>query len=197
MDEMDKQHVIDETRRWISSMVIGLNLCPYAQRVFDGGKIRYVVTEAIDTRTLAKAFADELKLLRSTPIAEIETTILIHPNVLHDFLDYNEFLDVADRMISEVGLEGAVQVASFHPEYQFAEAEPDAAENYTNRSPYPMLHLLREASISQAAKDPDEVLAIPQRNIETLKNLGLAKILEKLKGPTGTTPGEADAETQP
>ena len=197
MDEMDKQHVIDETRRWISSMVIGLNLCPYAQRVFDGGKIRYVVTEAIDTRTLAKAFADELKLLRSTPIAEIETTILIHPNVLHDFLDYNEFLDVADRMIAEVGLEGAVQVASFHPDYQFAEAEPDAAENYTNRSPYPMLHLLREASISQAAKDPDEVLAIPRRNIETLKNMGLAKILEKLKGPTGTTPGEPDAETQP
>jgi uncharacterized protein len=191
---MDKQSVIEETRHWIANMVIGLNLCPFAQRVFDAGRIRYTVSDAISAKALAKALADELKVLRSTPITEIETTILIHPNALQDFFEYNEFLDVADRMITEVGLEGAIQIASFHPEYQFAETDVDAVENYTNRSPYPMLHLLREASITQAAKDPDEVDAIPLRNIETLRNLGLAAILERLKRPAPTV-SDPDLET--
>ncbi len=189
---MDKQSAIDDTRHWISTMVIGLNLCPFAARVFDAGKIRYVVTEAMNTKALSKVFADELKLLRSTPITEVETTFLIHPNVLQDFYDYNDFLDVADRMIAEVGLEGAVQIASFHPDYQFAEAEPDAVENYTNRSPHPMLHLLREASVSLAAQDEDEVQAIPPRNIETLRGLGLAKVVALRQRPVTNPPEETD-----
>ena len=177
---MDKQAVIEHTRRWISSIVIGLNLCPFAQRIFAAGKIRYAVSEARDEKTLFNDLSDELKLLASSPIEAIETTLLIHPHVFADFLDYNDFVGVAEELIEELDLLGIVQIASFHPQYLFA-ADPDAAENYTNRSPYPMLHLLREESITAVAGDPAELLAIPPRNIKTLQSLGRAQILEKLK----------------
>jgi hypothetical protein len=188
---MDKQTVVEATRQWISSVVIGLNLCPFAQRVFQANKIRYVVADARDEIALLEALSAELALLASAPIATVETTLLIHPRVLGNFLDHNDFLDHAERLIEDLGLQGIIQIASFHPDYQFANTEPDAVENYTNRSPYPMLHLLREASISEVAGDTNELLEIPQRNIETLRGLGKEKILEKLKaiadGPTGPT----------
>jgi uncharacterized protein len=180
---MDTQPIIDGTRRWIASVVIGLNLCPFARRVFQGDKIRYIVTSARDERALLKALADELNALAVAPITIVETTLLIHPFVLTDFLDYNEFLDKADQTIAALGLEGTVQVASFHPAYRFADTDAEAVENYTNRSPYPMLHLLREASIEQAASDPAELLAIPRRNIETLKALGREKLKALTDGP--------------
>ena len=178
---MDHQTIIDATRRWISSMVIGLNLCPFAQRVFRGDTIRYVVTDAPDETSLLKALADELATLASSPITSIETTLLIHPHALADFLDYNDFLGAAENLVAQLGLEGKIQIASFHPDYQFADTAPDAAENFTNRAPYPMLHLLREESITAVAGDPDELLEIPRRNIETLRALGKVKLLEKLK----------------
>jgi hypothetical protein len=178
---MDKQSVIDSTRRWISSIVIGLNLCPFAQRVFQAERIRYVVTDASEERTLLKDLAAELDLLASSAISRIETTLLIHPQAFGDFLDYNDFLDVAEQLVADLGLMGTIQIASFHPDYQFADTEPDAVENYTNRSPYPMLHLLREESVSDAADDPNELLEIPRRNIEVLRALGSEKFLEKLK----------------
>jgi hypothetical protein len=178
---MDHQPIIDRTRRWISDVVIGLNLCPFARRVFDADAIRYVVTDAEDEAHLKLALIDELKALAAAPIARVETTLLIHPRVLGDFLDYNDFLDIADRLIADLGLEGIIQVASFHPAYQFADAAADAAENYTNRSPYPMLHLLREESISAVAGDEDELLEIPSRNIEMLRGMGKEKIAAKLK----------------
>jgi hypothetical protein len=178
---MDNQTVIEVTRRWISSMVIGLNLCPFARRVFLADKIRYVVSDAQDEMTLLKDLTTELRALASSPIASVETTLLIHPRTLGNFLDYNDFLSVGERLVADLGLRGTIQIASFHPDYQFAGTDAAAVENYTNRAPYPMLHLLREESISQAASDPDEQLEIPRRNIETLRGLGREKILEKLK----------------
>lgn len=182
---MNPEAVIAATRRWISSIVIGLNLCPFAQRVFQADTIRYVVTDATDADSLRDALDRELQFLAESPIDQVETTLLIHPHVLGDFLDYNDFLDVAEERLRDRHLEGVIQIASFHPAYQFAETAPDAVENYTNRSPYPMLHLLREESITRIAGDPDELLAIPERNIETLRTLGRKKMLERLKEVNG------------
>jgi uncharacterized protein len=170
--------VTEHTRAWISSMVIGLNLCPFAQRVFDGNKIRYHVSEATSEATLLKDLGDELKVLAES--SSIETTLLIHPHVLADFLDYNDFLESAEQLLVDRGFEGVIQIASFHPAYRFADTDADAVENYTNRSPYPMLHLLREDSIFAVADDEERLLEIPQRNIETLRAIGRDKILERL-----------------
>lgn len=178
---MDRQAVIGATRRWISSVVIGLNLCPFAQRVFAADKIRYVVSDAEDERGLLGHLAAEVQALAASPASAVETTLLIHPHALAAFLEYNEFLTAAERLIEDLGQRGCIQVASFHPDYRFAGTRPNAVENYTNRSPYPMLHLLREDSISAVAADPDELLEIPRRNVETLRGMGLKKILEMLK----------------
>jgi hypothetical protein len=173
--------VVEHTRRWISSFVIGLGLCPFARRVFDAGRIRYAVSPSRDVNALSTDLAGELHLLRVSPSTLIETTLLIHPHVLANFLDYNDFLGIADQLLEELRLCGTIQVASFHPQYQFAGTEPDAAENYTNRSPYPMLHLLRETSVSEVADASDEVLKIPGRNVETMRNLGREHILKRLQ----------------
>jgi len=178
---MDKQAVIDGTRRWISAIVIGLDLCPFARRVFQADLIRYTVTDAADEEALRVALAGELTALAIAPITKVETTLLIHPLVLGDFLAYNDFLGVAEQLLGSRGLRGIIQIASFHPHYQFAGTEPDGAENYTNRSPYPMLHLLREESVTAVAGDPDELAEIPLRNVALLRGLGREKILEKLR----------------
>ncbi len=162
-------------------MVIGLGLCPFARRVFDQEKIRYAVTEATDEAALLEVLAREIRGLIAAPITSVETTLLIHPQAFPNFLDYNDFLSIVDQLIEDLGASGTIQIASFHPQYQFAGTQQDAPENYTNRSPYPMLHLLREESINQVAEDSDELLQIPQRNIETLKAMGIAKIRERLK----------------
>jgi hypothetical protein len=175
------QAIVEHTRRWISSFVIGLDLCPFARRVFDAGRIRYAISHSRDENTLSNDLASELHLLLASPSTQIETTLLILPHVLGNFLDYNAFLSVVNQLLEELRLCGTIQVASFHPQYQFAGTEPNAAENYTNRSPYPMLHLLRESSVTRAADFSDEVLDIPQRNIETLRNLGREQILERLR----------------
>ncbi len=172
---------IEATRRWISAFVIGLNLCPFARRVFDADKIRYVVTPAVDARSLLTALDAELSEIIGVARTEIETTLLIHPHVFGDFLDHNDFLEDAEKLIRKRRLEGIIQIASFHPQYQFAGTEPDAAENYTNRSPYPMLHLLREASVAEVVNDPDEGLAIAEANIATMNALGAEKILAMLQ----------------
>jgi hypothetical protein len=178
---VDDHVVIEHTRRWISTFVIGLGLCPFARRVFDAGQIRYALSHSRDQHSLVIDLASELHLLLAAPSMQMETTLLIHPHVLGDFLDYNDFLGIVDQLLEELRLCGTIQVASFHPQYQFAGTEPDAVENYTNRSPYPMLHLLRETSVSQAADASDEVLKIPQRNIETMRNLGREDILKRLQ----------------
>jgi hypothetical protein len=178
---MNEAAVIADTRRWIETLVIGLNLCPFARRVFAGGLIRYAVTPATDAEALRAELADELKLLASTPIDRTETTLLIHPHTLPDFLDYNDFLSDADQLVDELGLRGVIQIASFHPRYQFAGTRPDDVENYTNRSPHPMLHLLREDSVSAVNQNEDAVAGIPERNVATLRALGLKRVREMLK----------------
>jgi hypothetical protein len=182
---MDKQTVISRTRDWIAAIVIGLELCPFAQRVFQAGRIRYFVTDAEDEAVLATDLARELEVLASSPISCVETTLLIHPRALQNFVDYNDFVGATEGLIKDLGLRGTIQIAGFHPEYQFAGTKADAVENYTNRSPYPMLHLLREQSISVVAADPDALGEIPRRNIETLRRLGREKILEKLRAISG------------
>ena len=178
---MDEATIIAATRRWIADVVIGLNLCPFAGRPFQAGTIRYVVTGAATADALLADLARELTALAAAPAAEVETTLLIHPRVLANFLDYNDFLGPAEGLVGRLGLEGVVQLASFHPDYQFAGTAPDAVENYTNRSPYPMLHLLREESITRVADDPDALADIPRANIETLRRLGRDRMLERLR----------------
>ena len=177
----ENDQVVEHTRRWISSIVIGLGLCPFARQVLDMGRIRFAVSCSRDENTLLNDLASELHLVLASPSTQIETTLLIHPFVLGNFLDYNDFLGVVDQFLKKMRLHGTIQVASFHPLYRFAETEPDAAENYTNRSPYPMLHLLRETSVSQAVDASDEALKIPRRNIESMRSLGQEKILKRLQ----------------
>jgi hypothetical protein len=163
---------IAATRQWIERAVIGLNLCPFARAPYTQQRVRLRVSRARDAYALADDLREELEWLRDTDPAECETSLLIHPFVLTDFLAFNDFLDVTDALLDELGLEGEIQVATFHPDFQFGDAEPDAIENATNRSPYPTLHLLRESSIDRAVESGIDTDAIYQRNIETLRKLG-------------------------
>lgn len=171
---LDAALVIAATVDWIEKAVIGLNLCPFARAVQTGGRIRYVVTEAGTPEALVEVLVGELSLLAAADPAGIETTLLIHPRALHDFLDYNEFLDVADAVVEQLGLTGVVQVASFHPHYQFAGTAADDIDNYSNRSPYQTLHLLREDSVERAVAAHPDTDRIFENNIETLRRLGRA-----------------------
>lgn len=164
--------VVVATVRWLERAVIGLNLCPFAKAVHVKGQIRYVVSEATTPEALANDLQRELEFLAEVRTELVDTTLLIHPHVLTDFLDFNDFLDVADGIVDELELDGILQVASFHPQFQFEGTEPDDITNYTNRAPYPMLHLLREDSVERAvAAFPDE-LTIAETNIGTLEKLG-------------------------
>lgn len=160
------------TRHWLEQAVIGLNLCPFAKAVHVREQIRWVESPARDAQGLLDDLVRELQLLAAADPETVETTLLIHPHALNDFLDYNDFLDVADAAIDELGLTGVLQVASFHPNYQFAGTAPDDVENLSNRSPHPMLHLLREDSIARAVGAFPDTATIYDRNIETLRRLG-------------------------
>lgn len=172
MDEKSKEEIIADTQRWLEHAVIGLNLCPFAKAVHVKKQIRYVVSSATTPEELMDDLVRELELLAETAAEKIETTLLIHPYVLTDFLDYNDFLDVADEALEELDLAGELQIASMHPHYQFADTEPDDIDNYTNRSPYPTLHLLRESSVAQAVMAFPEADKIFDKNIETMRRLG-------------------------
>jgi hypothetical protein len=164
--------VIAATREWLEKAVIGLNLCPFAKAVHAGNQIRYAVSDAQTPETLLADLVRELQMLAAPDSTDVETTLLIHPRVLVDFLAYNDFLDIADAAVEELGFAGTIQIASFHPQYRFADTEPDAIENFSNRSPYPMLHLLREESVERAIATFPDVARIPERNIETLRSIG-------------------------
>ena len=167
-----REEIIAATKDWIEKAVIGLDLCPFARAIHVKGQIRYAVSEAETPEALLQDLLRELETLAAADPGEIETTLLIHPRVLEDFLDYNDFLFVAEGVVADLGFEGEIQVASFHPRYQFADTEPDDIENYTNRSPYPTLHLLREASVERAVEAFPEAAEIYEKNIETLRRLG-------------------------
>ena len=166
--------VIAATRVWLERAVIGLNLCPFANAVLRKNQIRFAVSHATATEALSETLRYELRLLHDTDPSSTDTTLLIHPHVLQDFHDYNAFLPKADRLIKREGLRGVVQIAGFHPLFAFANTPTEAIENYTNRSPYPLLHLLREDSIARAVAAVDDPDAIYEANIRRLQMLGAA-----------------------
>ena len=166
------EQIIAATKTWLERAVLGLKLCPFAPEPYLNDRIRYSVSEQRSAEGLLEDLSRELQALRDADPQDCETTLLIHPFVLQDFLAFNDFLDSADAAVSALGLEGELQVASFHPDYRFADSDADDVANATNRSPYPTLHLLREASIERVVEsiaDPD---AIYERNIETLRRIG-------------------------
>lgn len=172
MNIQSNETIISATQLWLERAVIGLNLCPFAKAVHVKKQIRYVVSSATTPEALLEELIQEMELLAESSAAKLETTLLIHPHVLTDFLDYNDFLDVVDETLDELDLAGELQVASMHPNYQFADTQPDDIDNYTNRSPYPTLHLLRESSVAQAVMAFPEADKIFDKNIETMRRLG-------------------------
>lgn len=171
---MSEDLVLQQTRLWLEKAVIGLNLCPFAKAVYVKNQVRLVVSKARHADDLLEELDRELDLLVATPASEIDTTLLIHPTLFEDFLDFNDFLEVAEDVIDEHELDGVVQLASFHPKFQFEGTEPDDISNYTNRAPFAMLHLLREESVDRAVEAFPQADAIFEANIATLENLGLA-----------------------
>lgn len=179
----DNDAVINAMRMWLENVVIDLNLCPFAKAVYVKNQIRFVVSDACNSDVLLEELERELQFLAQADPAQTDTTLLIHPNVLADFLDYNDFLDVCDSVVDELELDGVLQVASFHPQYQFADTEIDDVGNFTNRSPFPTLHLLREESITHAVETFPDVEGIYQKNVATLRKLGatgIKKLIGKL-----------------
>ena len=173
MTDISRDLAVADTVRWLERAVIGLNLCPFAKGPHIKGQIHYAVSEAKGLEGLRDELIEELKALQALPAEERETTLLIVPHMLRDFLDFNDFLDEADGVLQELDLEGEFQVASFHPDFQFADTEPDDITNFTNRSPYPTLHLIREASIDRAVEAFPEAETIYEANMATMEKLGL------------------------
>ena len=171
---VNKDEVLAAMRQWLEKAVIGLNLCPFAKAVYVKNQVRFVVSEARHLDGLLEDLDRELDLLAAADPGEIDTTLLIHPTLLPDFQDFNDFTIIAEAAVEEHGLEGIIQVASFHPAFQFADTEPDDIGNYTNRAPFPTLHLIREESMTRAVAAYPDAEAIFGRNIETLNKLGLA-----------------------
>ena len=166
--------IVHAMQRWLERAVIGLNLCPFAKAVHVKGQIHYAVSHATDVEALREALGTELDGLLAEAAAVRDTTMLMAPDMLADFLDFNDFLAEADALLAERGLEGTVQIASFHPDFQFGGTAPDDITNYTNRAPYPTLHLLREDSVARAVQAFPEAEAIFERNMQTLEDLGHA-----------------------
>lgn len=169
---LDNQKILSATIDWLEKAVIGLNLCPFAKSAHVKNHIRYTVSGATTSEALLNDLLGELKILVEADPLKVETTLLIHPHVLNDFLDYNDFLDVADAALDELDLVGVIQIASFHPQYQFAGTDADDIDNFTNRSPYPILHLLRETSIERAVEAFPDAAQIFEKNIATLRLIG-------------------------
>ena len=160
-------------RRWVENVVIGLNLCPFAKAVHAKKQIRYVVTAATEPDDLIAELEHEIGILIDTDPLALDTTLLIHPLAMHDFIDYHFFVAEADAALKRLEVEGVLQIAGFHPEYCFAGSEPSDVANYTNRSPHPMLHLLREASVERAVAAFPDAADIFEGNIARLRALGI------------------------
>jgi len=169
---VSNDEAIAATKLWLEKAVIGLNLCPFAKGVHVKGQIRYFVSVAQTPEELLVDVQRELEVLAEASREKIDTILLIHPHVLTDFLDYNDFLAVVDAALEDMDLAGELQVASMHPLYQFADTELDDITNFTNRSPYPTLHLIREDSIDEAVASFPEAETIFEKNMETMRKLG-------------------------
>lgn len=187
---MNDARIIEVTRRWLERAVIGLNLCPFAKGVHAGGRIRFSVSPARTADALLADLQRELRLLQAADPQQVETTLLIHPHVLADFLDYNDFLDAADDALDALDLADQIQIASFHPQYRFAGTAADDMANCTNRSPLPLLHLLRQASVQRALAGYADPAAIFEANIVTMRRLGHAG-WRKVLAADGEAEGDA------
>lgn len=173
MTEQDKPFVL-ATQRWLEDIVIALNLCPFAKREVIKNRVQYLVCHSDKTKVLLTTLKQAaMQLANST---EIETTLIIHPHALQSFEDYNAFLDPAEQQLEALGYEGVLQIASFHPQYQFANTTPDDPENYTNRSPYPLIHLLKESSLDNAINNYPNTAQIPEHNIAMMNKLGQQRL---------------------
>lgn len=166
--------ILQDMQRWLERAVIGLNLCPFAKSVYVKNQVHWVISSAGSGEALLTELRTELRALDTSDSQERDTTVLVVPQMLQDFLDFNDFLDLADQVLDELDLVGTLQIASFHPQFQFAGTDVDDITNCTNRAPYPALHLLREASIDRAVQAYPEAEAIYERNIERLQELGAA-----------------------
>ena len=170
--DLTDEQVLKQTRHWLEKAVIGLNLCPFAKAVYVKNQIRLVVSHARHADDLLEELDSELALLVASPAEEIDTTLLIHPTLFEDFLDFNDFMEIAEGVVGEHELEGIIQLASFHPKFQFDGTELDDIGNFTNRAPFAMLHLLREESIERAVQAFPQAEVIFEENIKTLEKLG-------------------------
>lgn len=185
-----RDDILQATRHWLTRAVIGLNLCPFAKSVHVKNQIRYAISDATGLEQVLTDLEAELLALAQADPAQVDMTLLIFPHALSDFVDFNDCLYFADRLIKQLHLAGTLQIASFHPQYQFEGTEPDDIENYTNRAPYPILHLLREASIARAVDAFPDASEIYGRNQETLRRLGLAGWREWISKPEPEPDGE-------
>ncbi len=176
-------NALEETQAWFEKAVIGLNLCPFAKAVQAKGQIRWAASAATTPDALLEDLVQELRTLVAASPDDIDTTVLVHPLVLHDFGDFNDFLEIADAALAHLRIEGTIQIASFHPQYRFAGTPARDMANYTNRAPHPTLHLLREASVERAITAIPDAADIYQRNIDTLRKLGLAGWKQLMQGP--------------
>ena len=170
--DLTDEQVLKQTRHWLEKAVIGLNLCPFAKAVYVKNQIRLIVSHARHADDLLEELDSELALLVASPAEEIDTTLLIHPTLFEDFLDFNDFMEIAEGVVGEHELEGIIQLASFHPKFQFDGTELDDIGNFTNRAPFAMLHLLREESIERAVQAFPQAEVIFEENIKTLEKLG-------------------------
>ncbi len=171
---VSSEDIGNATRRWVERAVIGLALCPFAEGVYLADRVRFHVSEQRSAAGLLADLRSELMLLHQADAQQCETTLLVHPWVLNDFAEFNDFLQICDEAVADLGLEGEIQVASFHPQYQFAGTRAEDIENHTNRSPYPTLHLLREESVTRALATVPDPASIYENNIRRLRDLGPA-----------------------
>ncbi|MEE9342550.1 MAG: DUF1415 domain-containing protein [Gammaproteobacteria bacterium] len=167
---MKDSEIINSVRKWVETIVVELNLCPFAKRELVKNRVRFFVSHAETEEQLLLDLATELEFMQND--SSIETTLLIHPDVLGDFYDYNQFLDYVDRLLTQMNYDGIYQIASFHPDYQFSSTLPEDAENYTNKTPYPLLHLLRESSVEKVIEQHSDVGRIPEKNVQILESIG-------------------------
>jgi hypothetical protein len=185
----DLAAALADTRHWVERAVIGLNLCPFAKAVHAAGRIRWVASPAHRTAALAADLAVALQALAAADPARVDTTLLVHPRVLRRFADFNAFLGLADALLHDMGLAGTLQIAAFHPRWRFADAPPRDIAHHTNRSPHPVLHLLREASVARAVAAFPDAAAIYGRNVATLRALGPQGLAQVLAGTSAGAEG--------
>ena len=182
---MSSHPVLRATQKWIDEVVVGLGFCPFASASIKAGGLRLELCATTEVEDLCRLLVDELVFLQSQKGETYDSTLLVHPNLLSDFAVFNEFLGMCEDILAGLSLEGVFQIASFHPRYCFADADENDVGNYTNRSPYPMLHILREASVTLAIADYTDPAGIPEKNLQKLTTLSVAEMEAMLQGCRG------------